>query len=387
MRFDRRFLCEVLVIVTSLACADRLVADHHETNAALKYWQAFSTMPKVGEKLEEKLKSALKEDGFGEAIDQPLANLVNQSEYALRMLERGTQIRDCDWGIDMRADGAETILPHLVKARSLSRVLMVRARYRFEQKKPGEGIDDIVASLVFARHASHDGTLIGLLVGHSIEMHAGRVLAAYLPMLDQRLLERVKERLESLPPMTSTASAAESEKLFLDWGVEQIGTKGEGRLLKFCETLTTSKQQAEELLIAGGNREQFVRHLDALRPLYDDGIGLLTLSPDEFEAGETKLAERLQENPVSRFVFPDFGALYETKAVRECHWSLFMAAIDIQANGRTALESHEDPYGEGPFELIPIAEREDAGVGYRIRSRLERKNGEVVQLTVGRPAR
>lgn len=388
MRFYRWFLTHFLVIAVSFPCAQRLVANDHSANAALKYWQAFSTMPKMGDKLEQKLKLACHEDGFDKPIDQQLANLIEKSEYALRMLSRGAEIRDCDWGIDMRADGAETLLSHLSKARRLARLSLVRARYHFERNEVDKGIGDIVSALTIARHVSHDGTLIGLLVGQSIEASGGKVLAAYLPILDTPSLKVTSARLNSLPPMTSPESAVESEELFIDWGVEQIAMEGDGRLLKFCETLTTSKEQAEELLIAGGNREQFIGHLEAIRPLYGEGIRLLALPRDDFKRGEQELARRLKENPVSRFLFLDFGAVYEANAVRSCRWSLLAAAIDIQTNGKEALPSHHDPNGSGPFELIPIAGSGEtvSESTYRLRSRFKQQDGEVVQLTVGRPA-
>lgn len=389
MRNYRWLFTYVLVILLSLARAECLFADDRAPNAALKYWQAFSTMPKMGDKLEQKLKLACSEDGFDDPVDQQLASLIEQSQYALHMLDRGVKISGCDWGIDMRIDGAETLLPHLAKARTLARLALVRARYYFEQGDLDMGVVDILSTITIARHVSHDGTLIGLLVGQSIEMSAGEVLAAYLPIIDDTSLMAVSARFDSLPRMTSTASAVESEKLFIDWGVERIKMHGDGRLLRFCETLTTSKQQAEELLIAGGNREQFIRHLESLRPLYDDGIRLLTLPPVDFEQGAKELAQRLEQNPVSRFVFPNFNALYKANAIYSCHWSLLVAAINIQSSGRTALQSHQDPYGDGPFELIATTGSGGSvgGSTYRLRSRLKRQDGQSVQLTVGRAAR
>ena len=388
MRFYRWAFTHFLVVVASFTYVERLVAEEPVSNAALIYWQAFSTMPKTSDKLEQKMKQACSEDGFAHPLDQQLAKLCERSQYALRMLRRGAEIRHCDWGIDMRVDGAETLLPHFVKARTLTRLSLARARYHFERDELDKGLDDIVSTLTIARHVSHDGTLIGLLVGYSIEMTAAKVLAAYLPMLDNTSLKSASTRFSALPSMASPSSAIESEELFIDWAIEQIEKNDEGSLLKLCETLATSKQQAEELLLAGGNHQRFIAHLESLRPLYGEGIRLLALPQDDFEQEEQELARRLKENPLSKFVFPSFGSLYQASAARSCHWSLLVAAIDIQANGKQALQSHQDPYGDGPFELITAANSQETAGGstYRLRSRLKRKNGEVVQLTVGRPA-
>jgi hypothetical protein len=393
MKFYRWFYNPLLFIALGFMAlnftnANRLVANDFAPNAALKYWQAFSTMPKMENQLERKLKDACDEDRFGDPIDPELAKLINQSEYSLRMLHRGAEIHACDWGIDMRSDGAETILPHFQKTRWLAKLSLARARYYFEQNDRERGIADVLAAMTIARHIIDDGTLIGLMVGYSIETNAVKVLAAYLPTLGSEVLKDASIRFSQLPPLMPPESAFESEKLFLEWAVEQTEKQGEDRLQAFCETLATSKDQAAELRTAGGDQQQFVRYLKSLRPLYDEGTRLLASPRREFRRREKELADRIKENPIAKFVFPDVEAIYHANAIHSCHQLLLAAAIDIQINGKSRLQAHQDPYGDGPFELVSIANAKDSvgGLSYRLRSSLKQKGGGTIQLTVGRSA-
>ena len=97
----------------------------------------------------------------------------------------------------MRIDGAETLLGHLAKGRQLARTALVGARIEFERRDDDEAIEDVLAVMTLARHVSRDGTIIGLLLGYSIERDAIKVLAGYLPDLDPATLARDLNRMPS----------------------------------------------------------------------------------------------------------------------------------------------------------------------------------------------
>ncbi len=374
--FLTAFCCIFLANVPVLA-ADRM------PNAALKYWQAFSAMPQISEKLNGKIVAACSEDGFANKIDKQLAELTKKGEYSLRMLHHGASIRSCDWGVDLRADGAETLLPHLAKARQLARLALVRARLSFEQQDDQKALDDIIAAMTIARHTSRDSTIIGVLVAYSIDMSAMRVLAAYLPGIEAELVQRTMVRRRSAPNITPIHETIAQEELFLDWAVDKLQADGEGQLLDFCSTLTTSKQQMEDMLLAAGDRKQCLEHLRALRPLYAEMRMLLTLQPEQFEVKNAELTKRVQANPIAPFVTPNVAAMHKASAVCSCHAALLDAAVAIHADGSNALASHHDPFGEGPLHYVAQPSPEDHGSSYRLSSQLEHKAGKPVTLAVG----
>lgn len=375
----------LLTMLTSALLANvSLVAEETAPNAALKYWQAFSTAPPISEKLNDKIGVACSKDGFARKVDSQLAELTETGEYSLRMLHRGASIEACDWGTDMRADGAETLLPHLAKARQLARLALVRARVSFERRHDEQALDDIIAAMTIARHVSHDGTIIGVMLAYSIDMSATQVLAAYLTQIDTELVERTMTRRRAAPDMMSMQDAVRSEVKFIDWAVDKLSVEGEGQLLDLCSTLTTSKSQTEELLVAGGNREQFLQQLESLRPLYGEMQMLLALPHEQFEARYAEFFTRqIEANPIAKFITPNVGAMHKASIVHSCRVALFEAAVAIRTQGASSLASHDDLFGDGPFERVNLPLPGQNKGAYRLNSKLEREVGKPVSLAVG----
>lgn len=384
MTVFNRFLVTLCccVLVTSSSTADEL-----KPNAALKYWQAFSTMPTISENLNSKIAVACSEAGFRQKIDKQLSELVSKGEYPLRMLYHGTKIEACDWGADLRADGAETILPHLAKGRQLARLALIRARYRFEQQENEKAIDDIVAAITLGRHISRDGTIIGVMVAYSVEMSAIEVMAAYLPAIDVELAKQALARHSEAPEIVAMPDAITQEEMFLDWAIDKLQADGDGQLLDFCTTLTTSKQQTEDMLVAVGNREQCLEYLTALRPIYAEMKRVLALPADQFDTANSELTEKVKENPAAPFVAPNVAAMQKAANVYACRLSLIQAAVEIQSAGPVAIDSHADPFGEGTLKYSDHTSPGDPHDAYRLSSQLERSSGRKVSLSIGIAAR
>ena len=378
--FSMLFCC-ILLANVPVPAADGI------PNAALKYWQAFSTMPPIGEKLNEKITVACSEAGFAHNVDKQLAELTIKGEYSLRMLHHGASIRSCDWGADLRADGAETVLPHLAKARQLARLALVRARLSLERQDDEKALDDIIAAMTIARHVSRDGTIVGIFVAYSIDRNAMQVLAAYLPAIEAELVQRTMERRRSAPSMMPMQEKITQEELFLDWAIDKLQADDEGQLLDFCSTLTTSEQQNEEMRLAVGDRRQCLEYLGALRPLYAEMRTILTLPPEQFELKNAELTKRVQANAVARFVTPNVAAMYKASNVFSCRDALLDAAVAIHADGPSALASHRDPFGDGPLEYVAQPSVGNREGSYRLNSRLEHQAGKLVTLAVGVAAR
>src|ERR1700722_11687186 len=85
-------------------------------NAALRYWQAFATMPKFTDAEQNKLVA----ECLTMPIDGQARETLRKAEYALWMMHQGAMLPRCDWGIDWEAGGIEVLLPQMGAARVLS---------------------------------------------------------------------------------------------------------------------------------------------------------------------------------------------------------------------------------------------------------------------------
>src|SRR4051812_22051989 len=82
------------------------------SNAALKYWQAFATLPQLTDAEANRLNA--------ECLTMPLdarsREVVGKAEYALRILRHGAALPRCEWGIG-NEEGVYTRLPQVLAAR------------------------------------------------------------------------------------------------------------------------------------------------------------------------------------------------------------------------------------------------------------------------------
>src|SRR6516165_4491504 len=183
-------------------------------NAALKYWQAFATLPKFTDAEQTRLMS----EHLTMPLDARAREVVSKAEYALRMMHHGAMLPRCDWGIDWEADGIEVLLPQMGAARVLSSLACLRARIRFEEGRRAEALDDLVAAIRMGRQVSRDGSLIGVLVGYSIDARMGEAIALVLPELDPETIRDLKTRLAALPEGGNPAAGLLAcEEKTLEW--------------------------------------------------------------------------------------------------------------------------------------------------------------------------
>ncbi|MCA9071907.1 MAG: hypothetical protein KDA84_23425, partial [Planctomycetaceae bacterium] len=189
-------------------------------NAALSYWQGFALIPSLSES-EQKLRDQVLN---GAAVNEDVKRIVAKSEDSLRFLHRGAQLKTAAWGIAWD-EGPYALLPHLSKARELTRLALVRARVRFAEHQPKEAVDDIIASMTLGRHLSREGVivLIPLLVDYAIESQSIEMLATHLRTLDAKTLAYVKQKLAALPPGVNLSKAMQGEKdVFLPWVIAEL---------------------------------------------------------------------------------------------------------------------------------------------------------------------
>jgi hypothetical protein len=381
-----RTLClatTVLVLPLGQASAD--AGPDLGGNAALKYWQAFAQLPRLTDAEQNKLVA----DSLTMPLDAQARDLVTKADYALRMMYQGAALPRCDWGIDWEAGGVEVLLPQLNAARVLSTLAALRARLRFEEGHNGEALADLVAALTMGRHVSLDGSLIGVLVGYSIEARMGEALALYLPRLNAETIEGLKKRLDALPPGSRPATALRNcEENTLNWLVHKVKqAKDRDNLLALLGTLLggaegkggDAAEKARALLQeCGGTADGVLRRAEEMRPAYAAMATKLDLPLDQFEVEGGREAKKYAGNPLFKLLFPALTTVRRAQARAEVRRALLQAAFAVQAEGRDALKQHPDPVVGGPFEDVPFEG------GFELRSKLRQQDDKPVTLTVGR---
>jgi hypothetical protein len=195
-------------------------------NAAVIYWQAFALLPApLAEPQKAKYEAAVANPAAPVADD--LKPIVASFKDSLAELHRAARVAACDWTLDYEA-GAECRLPHLEKARALSKAALLRARLGFAAGKTDEAVADVVAVLKLARDCGCSPVLISLLVDAAIEKSATEVLEANLARLSPEQLDRLAKAIEALPATPSVADCIRHEgKMFGDWMARVIDAEAD----------------------------------------------------------------------------------------------------------------------------------------------------------------
>src|SRR5215468_1578611 len=119
-----RALClatAVLGVPTGSASADAPPAPG--ANAALKYWQAFATLPQLTDAEGQRLNA----ECLTMPLDAPVREVVGKADYSFQMLRHGAALPRCEWGVGSE-EGVYTRLPQVNAAWTLSSLACLRAR-------------------------------------------------------------------------------------------------------------------------------------------------------------------------------------------------------------------------------------------------------------------
>jgi hypothetical protein len=354
------------------------------SNAALKYWQAFSALPKFTDAEQTKIHEYLTSP-----LDDHAREIVTQAEYALTMLHQGAAQQRCDWGVSPE-EGIYVRFPQAPASRVLAALACLRARIRFEEGQNAQAVNDIVAALTLGRHMSLTGTNFMLLVGFAIEHLAIETLALDLPKLDAGLVKDLTTRLEALPTGMNTAMAmATEESFFLDWFIRRAkGAKDKETLVTALDFINLepegkprgSVNKARAFIEECGGTPEDVRRLaEETRTSYKRTVKMLSQPLDQFEKEFESEGAKQSANPVYKVFFPAVVNVRRAQARIEARRALLMTALAVQLDGRDALKNHPDPIVGGPFECVPIPN------GFELRSKFKARDNKPVTLTVGRP--
>jgi hypothetical protein len=354
-------------------------------NAALKYWQAFATLPKFSNEEGQKLNA----ECLTMTLDAHAREVVTKAEYALLMTRHGAALPRCEWAVGFE-EGIYARLPHAPAAREISSLLCLRARLRFEEGRNAEAIDDILTGMTLGRHISQNGTLIVLYVGYAIEHRLSEALALNLPKLDAAMAKGLKTRLDALPPGGSSAQALRLEEKFgLDWFVRTVKeTKDTESLLTILgplfHTEGVARLSPEErangrafLEACGGTTAGMLKMAEEVRPSYELMAKKLGLPPDEFDKEFARETKKQASNPVFKLIFAAIHRGRHQQARVDVRRALLSAAVAVQIDGRDALKDHPDPVVGGPFDYTAF------DGGFELGSKWKPED-KPLALTVGR---
>lgn len=373
-------LAAVAVVLLSAATAR---AQPGDDNAALQYWQAIAL---VSESMEESL-NAWEETV---PIEGDALTVVADDNPRLELLHAGAALKRCDWGLDYEK-GAELLLPHLGDVRYLTRIALLRARYRFEQGRAQDAADDVLATMKLGRDVGVDPILIAVLVQYGIEDHATSLLARNLPKLSPDELERLARRMDELPYADVFKQVWGHEVRFVvDWletrlkraAEEEGNAEWSERVLgmPIFDKHGFDKPGLAKLAEAGvPPLGKMLAQLEEIRAYYRELERLTDLPQDAQTAqlGEFKRGVSA-DNTLFQILPPNAERMFGLRRLDQARRSMLRAAVAVQRDGpeRLSDKALSDPFGGGPFGY-----RKTAG-GFELQSHLTR-GGKPVTLAVG----
>jgi hypothetical protein len=384
-----RALCPTLVLLL-LPLGPALAAAPADlgANAALKYWQAFATMPRFTDAEQNKLGA----ECLTMPLDAPTRKIVARARYALDMMQHGAALPNCDWGIGYE-EGIGAMLPHGAAARMLCTLACLRARVRFEDGQPSQALDDIIAAMTLGRHISRDGVNVLLLAGYAVEDRVREVLAMYLPKLDAKQIRALKKRLDALPAAGTPAGATKFEQIFaLDWLVATLkAAKDQESQLTLLGKLWDSPEKGRAFFEENGRSLAVLfKFADQTRQVYVRMAKKMELKPDQFEKEWEREVKDQAGNVVFKWIFPAINKVYLWKVRFDVRRALLAAALDVQLDGRAALKKHPDPVVGGSFDYVAfeggfeLRSKWKLDEKLRARWKLDKRFDQPVSLTIGR---
>lgn len=126
-------------------------------NAALIYLVAFETgdLTKLNDQIDRYLTMPIHELPIHEA-----AELVSQRQHLLQDLELAARRERCDWGVPLREEGVNALLPYLNYCRGTANLLALQARVQIAQGKFDDAIRSLQTGFAFVNHLNDHAVLV-----------------------------------------------------------------------------------------------------------------------------------------------------------------------------------------------------------------------------------
>jgi hypothetical protein len=296
----------------------------------------------------------------------------NLSEALVR-LHQGSALPDCSWGTN---PGQEWTLyaRHAELARMLADISVLRARWGFENGQWDDGINDVIATMMLSRHIGRDPHSVGLHHGVQIESISIRAAGAYLPQMPRAARDQLAAKLDALPRVTTMTELFNHYASSVDWVVTELRqAETEGRFPERLQTMFGLPSDEAHAILQRVRSAEGLRKLapDARRLLHEAGEAM-ALGVEEFRGkARPRLESAFKDNPLAELISTGLDYEYDEQAVGRCRFAMLKAAIDVVANGQSALSRHPDPYGSafryspfpGGFELRSDFTRDGKNLG------------------------
>jgi hypothetical protein len=160
------FVASVLVLMSAFVARPQAKYPPETRNAALRYWMAFAEMqdPPADKGTQDLLEKTV----AGEATwdGKKLGPILDANGAAIRMMQRGTKLPECDWGLEYDR-GPRASIAYAPRARVLARLNTLEGIRETATGNPQAAVDTWLAGIRFSEHLARGGTLIFALVAKS----------------------------------------------------------------------------------------------------------------------------------------------------------------------------------------------------------------------------
>jgi len=316
-------------------------------NAALLYYQAFLSCPKVDEPLDTQLRDFA--DGKI-ALNKGIEDYVESCHSAIKLAIAASELRECDWGLRY-SEGFSMILSHLAQIRTLGRILIADARVMASRGEYAEALARCVTVLKIARHVG-DKTLISTLVGWAVEGTTYRCIQDLLGQMPGdrqggkghlKALERLRADLAALSkrPLSLKNSLQIEREVVL----EQIQMEKVPDLLKDLDPNKSPEESMKLIMDYGG--EAFLEQCRDHYSKFMASVMSIIESDASYAEAHQRLAEAFeqpgkdQKNKKNEAMFtaaiaPAIGKIYGNMIRATTHTNVVRAAVELYiAKGKT----------------------------------------------------
>jgi hypothetical protein len=301
----RGILIIVVLLFGVLAGAQQFTPPPNK-NAALRYWAAFAEMRDrpVDGATSKLMNEVLNGAPFDE---QRLGPIVEENAYAVRAMQRATDLPECNWGLDYSL-GVAIPLAHLPKARVLARLNALYGARQLSKGDPEGAVKTWLAGLRFAQCVGSGVGLIGNLSANPAFEANLRLLmaAAQSGALNAELQNKVRVQLRQLPSEgLNWIEAIKAEEWAGEDALKYLARASDFQQV-YKEFFSTPPPQAAHPPTAA--------EIANYRALMNEVIAAFQLPPAQTGERIPAIMTRLKDlNPAVQSIFPNYAKLNDSR--------------------------------------------------------------------------
>lgn len=167
MKLSNSIFSMILIALLSAGSALAQRNPSLKENAALRYWAAFSEIQDYGitDQQAKEVNAIL--DGTVPYDDSKYKELLEKNKLALEVMERGTSLRNCDWGLDYGLSD-DVPMGYTSKALVLGRLNVLDTFHLFIAGDKDGGVRALVAGLRFSHDVADGGSLFATVIAKDL---------------------------------------------------------------------------------------------------------------------------------------------------------------------------------------------------------------------------